>query len=343
MFNSYAPSEGGIVTLQDSTAFAELSFFAYNSTTTTNTIAGDGGNFALFDSTAKKRAFSVYKSTASNISFAYVNSTADNESVAFNASKAGSLSFAMEQSIATTQSFAHKLSIANAASVALYDSSANDNSFAAYNSSADDGGIAAFSSIDDDCAGIALFNSENRIYKGDAYMTTTAYHSTAMFNSKNIYDGTSEFKLTYEEYQQPTTRVAATEQLYNSITKFDSTACADFSLTYYNSKNVFSDYSIAMYDSSAIATSGAASKSTDGKYGVSFTNAVFNIAMYNSSIKEDAFKIKLWSNSITIEPSGYINSAKYIDLTLPRYKQFKYKQAEYGPILSKGYKLMIIG
>ncbi len=39
------------------------------------------------------------------------------------------------------------------------------------------------------------------------------------------------------------------------------------------------------------------------------------IAMYDSHVTDDSDKIKLWSNSVTIEPSGYVNKIKYFDTT----------------------------
>lgn len=340
LYDSTGNQHGFDVSLHASNTNAPLSLAAYNSFVTD----GVGGSCALIDSSAYNRGLSFYKSRISSLGVAIVNSTAINESFAFNASHAENFSTSLEQSIAKQQSFAFKLSNAQNASVAMFNSIADNDSLAAFDSSAKQSVFAMFNSIDDNSnTGFAIFSSVNSKLQGDNYATTTAQHSFASHNSVNGYDGSKAYKLMYEEYQQPTTRVSFNDSIANSLSRFNSSACGDFALTYYNSLNVFSDFSITMYDSYVNSTEGIAYKRANGTYGLKSSKASNVIALYNSNVTDDSFKIKLWNNQITIEPLGFINKVKYVDLSIPSNYKFVYDIEEYGPLLADGYTMVLIG
>lgn len=254
-----------------------------------NSYAGNGGdNFAIYNSTASGMGCcaALYDSTAEHASnLAMYNSTGVN----------GGQAIAIFNSITRSNE-----------AFTMYNSDICESNpgMALYNSKMTNGIDGAFSLI--------MFNSvcrdEPYTYGGHTIKMHMPFHTHLMYNSVEAPTGSikvykqidcgGEQEVLNESFKSNgivkyNSRIAGCEM----IVEYDSTAC--------------------MGTSGAIVMYGSTLSSTETHYqnDEKQYNTHGIIAMYDSHVTDDCDKIKLWCNSVTIEPSGYVNKIKYFDTT----------------------------
>lgn len=338
-FASYNSVAGGSMSLSlyDAKSTNSFAYTLYNS-------SGHNPSITMYNSTGKQMGVALYNSIRNSDNehtFAVYNSSAiyGKTVAAYNSFAGGNNGgdcFAIYDSIVS----------AGGCCAALYDSTA----FAAsnlvmYNSKGTRGGksIAIFDSFiqgneeftmynGDICPsypGMALYNSkmangidstfslimfnsvcrtEPYIYGGHAITMHMPFHTHLMYNSVEAPTGSIKVykKIGCGSEQEVLNEVFKS----NGIVKYNSRIAGCEMIVEYNS-------TACMGTSGAIVMYGSTLSSTESHY--QGTEKQYNthgiIAMYDSHVTDDSDKIKLWSNSVTIEPSGYVNKIKYFDTT----------------------------
>jgi hypothetical protein len=296
MYNSTGKQMG--VSLYNSirSTDSEHTFAIYNSSAqygktvaAYNSYAGNGGdNFAIYNSTASGMGCcaALYDSTAAHASnLAMYNSTGVN----------GGNAIAIFNSITRSNE-----------AFTMYNSDICNNNpgMALYNSKMTNG--------IDDTFGLIMFNSvcrdEPYIYGGHTITMHMPFHTHLMYNSVEAPTGSIKV---YKQIDCGGEQEVLNESfMSNGIVKYNSRIAGCEMIVEYDS-------TACMGTSGAIVMYGSTLSSTEAHYqnDEKQYNTHGIIAMYDSHVTDDSDKIKLWSNSVTIEPSGYVNKIKYFDTT----------------------------
>ena len=373
LFNESAVTNGSIglfdsnahhntVALYDSCTYSTDSDFSnigfnillYNSSAANydNTNSTAGAAIALYDSLAARQGLSVYNSTADCHAVAMYNSSATRAGLSFYNSVEQEYGAALYNSSAFRDAFAFDNCSAQENSF-VFDNCYNidsSNVLLTHESSAISARACLISHASNAYNVDASIIAHNSIASGYSVRNISSHDVEAHIVTHGSKIGTlvSEFpKYVYSASTCGGDLLSATSGVYKriaGITRYnslnDGSCCiSEYSSTIYPGVEL----SIAMYNSTI---------STDTMYlctGESTTgNTVLssvcnnNIAMYGSTINNEVNTIQLWNNQVKIEPHGFINNNKYIDLNIAQNNK-QLKLADVYAYIAVNKKIFVIG
>lgn len=335
MYNSKAGYNAPCsIAMYNSSANSQESLCLFDSTT------NDGPSIALYNSSAKQA-----------YNFAFHNSTADGSFVfaAYNSYGGGSyygvqtVAYSSVCSGGGTNLAMYQSTAAGGASIAAYRSKCQYGSCYCWfdsETSGTGGQIVAYNSKIFNAttpANVCLYNSRiDNLKTSQAQMTYGVVYSMCTHDSK--------FELTdITAYKQIGCGGTVQTAVYSAnptccIARYNSTVADVCNIAEYNSHvGCGSIEAYALFDSTVSATS-AFYNSQDT---LTATTTSATIAMFNSTAVDAIEEILLWANKVKIEPSGYINKMKFIDLSYA-YATIDWPSVEWQTLHSD-YHTFIIG
>ena len=371
MFNTACNGNNASTLLYDSEAYANsialydcrheqyaqgANVLLYNSLAAPNDLAdySFGATMALYTSTAASNSVAIYDSYATQHSVALYNSKTYSQAFAFDKGDAHYCGAAFHNSTARECGFAYN-NCNNAQGNAIsFDNCTVDsdsyNSFVFTHSTATnaDACMVGFnSSANNVGVSVILHNSLSNMFtkRNITYCITSP--AIVMHNSK-VLENTEDIPYVYSATTCGGAYVSATTGTYNAsiaIARYDSRNAGSRSIAEYSSRvSLGVDQSIAMYDSSITTDTMFLLKNVNESNQNNVLSSIceHNIAMYNSTIDKKVNTIKLWNNNITIEPYGFINNNKYIDVNvIQNNKQLTYNDVSTYAALGK--RIFVIG
>lgn len=159
-------------------------------------------------------------------------------------------------------------------------------------------------------ANILLYNSDTEQKENTQAIIRSDTYCINAYNSRYELTNITAYKK-IGCAQQEVTAVYSAHPVY-CIARYDSTVADNYNIAEYNSHvgcGALKAY--ALFDSKISAT--RADYNSQNNLVSTTTSAT--IAMFNSTAVDTLDKMLLWSNKVCIEPSGYVNKIKIIDLS----------------------------